>query len=121
MYQDGRLLLLAGDIECQSPAAPTSNALECHLNHSFPASSLQWSGISLSVRDRHTGNKKRLLQGCCGVAFPGDLVALVGPSGACCTNPVTAAPGCTHACMHAAMQAASSSTPALCAWPLLST
>ena len=83
MYEDVPVCC-AVDLESQAvepPAEPTSDALEAHLTQSFPVSSLQWSAIALTVKDQRTGSAKRLLQGCAGVAFPGDLVALVGPSG----------------------------------------
>lgn len=55
--------------------------LEAHLSISVSVGSYQWSGVGVTVRDKNTGKPKRLLQGCAGTALPGDLVALIGPSG----------------------------------------
>jgi hypothetical protein len=64
----------------RSREAPTP-VLEAHLSISVSVGSYQWSGVGLTVRDKNTGKPKRLLQGCAGTALPGDLVALIGPSG----------------------------------------
>ena len=43
--------------------------------------SFAWQNIGVRVRDKATGADKQLVQGCCGRTKPGDLIALVGPSG----------------------------------------
>ncbi len=76
--------LIAGCPEAQdtdrSLEAPTP-ALEAHLSIGVSVGSYQWSGVGVTVRDKSTGKPKKLLQGCAGTALPGDLVALIGPSG----------------------------------------
>lgn len=47
----------------------------------FPVRELRWCIESLSVQDKMTGKPKNLLQKCKGSCVPGDMVALMGPSG----------------------------------------
>ena len=47
----------------------------------FPVRELRWCIDSLSVQDKMTGKPKNLLQKCNGSCVPGDMVALMGPSG----------------------------------------
>jgi len=60
--------------------APTP-VLEAHLSLGVSVTSYQWSNVGVTVRDKGTGKPKKLLQGCAGAVLPGDLVALIGPSG----------------------------------------
>lgn len=46
-----------------------------------PPSILRWMDVGCVVMDRSGVTGRRILQGCCGEAVPGELVAIVGPSG----------------------------------------
>ena len=59
---------------------PKSAVLD-QLSLGFTVASYQWSNLTLTVRDKMTGQLKKLLHGCTGTALSGDLVALMGPSG----------------------------------------
>ncbi len=59
---------------------PKSAVLD-QLSLGLTVASYQWSNLTLTVRDKMTGQLKKLLHGCTGTALSGDLVALMGPSG----------------------------------------
>ncbi len=61
--------------------------VEAQRAHAFaqaPPSILRWLDVGCVVMDRSGVTGRRILQGCCGEAVPGELVAIVGPSGKSC-------------------------------------
>jgi ABC-type multidrug transport system fused ATPase/permease subunit len=52
------------------------------------AAELSWKDVGCAVLDTKTMTQKTVLSGCTGTALPGETVALMGPSGAGCTDPI---------------------------------
>jgi hypothetical protein len=76
---------LPGTRECghfRGPAIHDVEAQRARLAAQAPPSTLRWMDVGCVVLDRSGASGKRILQGCCGEALPGELVAIVGPSGA---------------------------------------
>lgn len=68
------------DVKEVTVPIPKSAVLD-QLSLGLTVASYQWSNLTLTVRDKMTGQLKKLLHGCTGTALSGDLVALMGPSG----------------------------------------
>jgi hypothetical protein len=52
------------------------------MRRTVPVRSMQWHNVCVRVRGDGSGPPKTLLKNICGAALPGDMVALMGPSGA---------------------------------------
>ena len=51
------------------------------MRRTAPVRSMQWHNVCVRVRGDGSGPPKTLLKNICGAALPGDMVALMGPSG----------------------------------------
>ena len=62
----------------------TSSSIELNIRSLEPPvpANLHWSGLSCLVVDEASGAKKTILKDCSGKASAGEIVALMGPSGA---------------------------------------
>ena len=69
------------------------------MRQTAPIQSMRWHNVCVRVRGDGSGPPKLLLKDICGAALPGDMVALLGPSGepvqhhvhACCGHCIDSA------------------------------
>ena len=75
----------AGELESQGPETANEKKLSPHLvsqiRRTAPVTSMAWHQVSVRVRGEADGPPKLLLKNISGLAVPGDMVALLGPSG----------------------------------------
>lgn len=81
--QDTPLSLITATHNLQEEAIHVQDveAQRAHVIAQAPPSILRWMDVGCVVMERSGVSGRRILQGCCGEAGPGELVAIVGPSG----------------------------------------